>query len=151
MRSEAINTIFDYLHFTHHRVKEIYQALEKEEEKERVRMLLDYLHKHEETLEVVLESYRKNVPAEAESMPFAVEPCSGKIEALRVMGRLKERTVDEILFKALDVDECLIALYEKLASESKNTDVRAVYKDMADRMRREKKIMVRDVGLLRDL
>jgi hypothetical protein len=143
--------VFDHLEILHNSLIEVYSDLQKNEVKERTRMLLDYLQKHEESFERSLAYYKELSSKNVQNSLHLQETCNQAIHAIRQLKITGDWNDEEILIKALEVEDCFIAFYKQLSDKAGDKSDREIFVNMAERISMGKKILVRDVGLLRDL
>ena len=90
----------------------------------RVRMLLDYLSRHESHMARVLKRFEQDAnPKVLDTWFQYTVPFSAEAEKLKPHPNL---TMEEVIDRATRFDECLVELYKTLAMESDLSSVREV-------------------------
>ena len=117
---------------------------------ERVRMLLDYISRHENHLAEALEAYEdqarekvlntwfRNVPEKLADVPG--EPPLNP-----------DSSADEVIAWALKMDNTIIELYQSMGAEAEIADVKKVVNALLDMENREKLKMVRSALRIDDI
>lgn len=151
MKLEETENIFDQLQKLHISLGTFFKESGKNELNERIQLLLNYLGAHEENFKLAIQSYREFVPKSVKVALLRNETCGHIIEKLKELKESGKWNVDDILLQSLELDDCLIKFYQQLSQKTEIKSIREIFTNMADRICMEKKIMVRDVGLLHDL
>lgn len=151
MSLEQSYAVFDRLEILHNSLIEVYSDLQKNEVNERTRMLLDYLQKQEESFKHSLAYYKELSSKNVQNSLHFQETCNKAIDAVRQLKVNGDWNDEEILIKALEVEDCFIAFYKQLSDKAGDKSDREIFANIAERISMGKKILVRDVSLLRDL
>lgn len=127
---KQIRDIFSISRGFHDQLSLFYERLRDRTQRKRVRLLLDYLSRHETNLNrclgqfadhtssAVLDTWVQYVP-DAEPFPH--------LETLRVAA---DMSTDDVVALALRLDDALIQFYEQLRDEAGSAEVREVFESM---------------------
>ena len=101
-----------------------FHALNDTEQQERVRMLLDYLSRHESHMARVLKKFEQDASPKVLDTWFQYTvPFDPEAEKLPPHPNL---SMEEVIDRATRFDECLVDLYKTLALESGLNDIKEV-------------------------
>jgi hypothetical protein len=119
MRS-CCKQVKDFLEFGKHlhgEIKRFYEEANEGTKPERVRMLLDYLSRHEQHLEESLARFEKGARSGILNAWLEYPP-DLDVEAVMARHKLAEvQTSDDLIAVALDFDETLVALYREVSAK----------------------------------
>ena len=128
----------------HRQIGEYYHQLSDQAEKQRIKMLLDYLGRHEEHLANSLADYEQNASAAVLDTWFQSKHKLNVCEILKDVKIAPEMSVDDVIELGLKLDECLITIYRDLAEDAQSEDVRTVFQNLLDMEEEEKRQLVRN-------
>ena len=153
MSFETTKDVLDHVREFHHRLSEFYGGLSGNTGKERVKMLLDYLNRHEKHLEESLARYEEEVSEKILNARFQYPPprellniCKGAV----ISGK-EDLSLDGVIGIALNLDDCLIDLYKEMIKSSDLEEVKEVFNNLLEMEKREKLDLVRNALELKDL
>lgn len=135
----------------HGKLKELYEALNEQAQLERVKMLLDFLSRHEEHLEESLARFEKDT---RHGILQAWLEYSPNLDVDAVMGShsLRENpSTDEIIQLALDFDDTLVNLYREVSEKVNDSKVKAVFQNLLQLEEKEKVQVARAAMMLWDM
>ncbi len=114
----------------HRRASTFYQQLADKAEGTRVKMLLDYLVRHEAHLERALANYKDEIKSKALDAwyQYAQEQCL--MQPFDVSQYPKEMTVEDIMKIGLDIDRCLVASYKGMVEAATTPEVREIFESL---------------------
>ena len=151
MRFQQTKDILDYARHFHKLIRQFYQRTSEAVDKNRLKLLLNYLAEHERYLEKSIAEYESTMPEKALKTWFPLSPCSEKIDNLSSLLDAQEPSVDEIVALAIYLDDCLIETYRQLAESAETNTVKDVFRNLLELEKREKYKMVRDTERMKDL
>ena len=128
----------------HRQIGEYYQQLSDQAEKQRIKMLLDYLSRHEEQLADSLADYEQSASTAVMDTWFQSKHKLNFCETLKDVEVKPEMSVDDVIDLGLKLDECLITMYRDLAENAQCEDVRTVFQNLLDMEEEEKRQLVRN-------
>ena len=106
----------------HRRASMFYQELSDQTEAGKVKMLLDYLVRHEAHLDRALSDYTQDVRIKALNawyqQPFDISQYP------------EELTVDDVMNIGLNIDSCLLASYKGMAEAATSSEVREIFENL---------------------
>ncbi|MDX2479807.1 MAG: hypothetical protein QNK24_05675 [Desulfuromusa sp.] len=122
--------IIDSARAFHQRASAFYQQLADKAEGARVKMLLDYLIRHEAHLDRALSDYTEEIRSKALNAwyQYAQEQCL--LQPFDTSQYSKEMTVEEVMEIGLNIDRCLVASYKGMAETATSPKVREIFKDL---------------------
>jgi hypothetical protein len=144
--------ITEWLRKMHRHLSQFYDQRRKVADKERVRLLLDYLSRHEQTLEkaladvqsesgeVVLGTYFQYVPDELDDLTVD----HGQLQN-------PDMTVDDVLRIVIRKDEALTRLYGRLAQSAPAASVKNMFVRLQEKLERDRASMVQNATQLKDI
>ena len=144
--------ITEWLRKTHRRLSRFYDQHRKVADKERVRLLLDYLSRHEQTLEKaladledearqqILDTYFQYLPEEFDELRF---------DDLHLLE--SDMTVDDVIRIVTRNDEALTRLYDRLAQTAAIPSVKDMFVRLRDQLEEERTRLVENAMHLKDI
>lgn len=151
MTNATVRDILDLARDIHHRLSEYFQQLADTEERERIRMLLQYLQRHEEGME--------NYVNECESLVFdrVLETWYPYVPETNIQNEIQNAdlsptsSLSEIISAAVRLDNCLVNLYRRMADTATSEDVKHLFEELLRLEEKEEFRVVRDTFELADL
>jgi rubrerythrin len=114
----------------HQRASTFYQQLNDKTEGARVKMLLDYLVRHEAHLDRALSDYTQEIKTKALDSwyQYAQEHCL--LEPFDVSKYPVNITAEQVIEIGLNIDCCLIASYKGMAEAATSAEVREIFESL---------------------
>ncbi len=114
----------------HQRASRFYEELKDKSEGTRVKMLLDYLVRHEAHLEKALANYSEEVRTKALDAwyQYAQEHCL--LQPFDVSQYPANMTTEDVMKIGLNIDSCLIASYKGMAEAATIPEVREIFENL---------------------
>ena len=114
----------------HRRASTFYQQLADKAEGARVKMLLDYLVRHEAHLEQALAGFKDEIKSRALNAwyQYAQEQCL--LQPFDVSQYPKNMTVKEVMEIGLNIDRCLVASYKGMAETATTPECREIFNNL---------------------
>jgi len=119
--------IIDRARLFHQHISELYERLEKVDQKEHVKMLLDYMSRHEKHLAECLEEYEEEMSEKILDTWYKYTPNNKSCEHLENYELKSDMTIDDLVSLAIHLDECLVKLYRDVAENAESDEVRALF------------------------
>ena len=141
----------DYVRSFHHSLSEFYSNLKNDTQKEKVKMILDYLSEHECKMESTLFEFRESVSKKVSKTWFSFIESNQSWKCLENIQFKGEMSIDEIVEKAVELDECLISLYKHLSDYSSVAEVKSFFESMSDMESHEMRKIIRSIQRLEDI
>ena len=128
----------------HRDLRAFYDRKSKEARSPEVETLLQYLSRHEGSLANIIEAYEVDAPPEILDAWFKVAP---ELRAVRQPADLEfgpDATVDEVLDKALEMDQSLTTVYRMLLRQAVPERLREVLEGLVEEQEREEKRLMKN-------
>lgn len=151
MRYETTRDLLQQASELHAGLSRYYQRLAGESEREKVRLLLDYLARHEARLADVVTRVGTESAEVVRNAWFGFELDSEFIRCIPPARPVVDMSVDEIVALAIQLDDCIADLYQLIAIRSELPEVKEVFASLVTLERAEKMRMVRQAMRLDDL
>ncbi len=135
---KQVREFVDFGKHLHGKLKALFDELNEHAQLERVKMLLDFLSRHEEHMEESLARFEK------ESRHGILEAWleySPGLDVNKVMCKLhlsENPSSDEIIQLALDFDDTLVNLYKEVVENANDSKVKEVFKNLLQLEEKEK-------------
>jgi len=126
MEYERTRDIIEHARAFHGRLEELYQGLAEKAEKQRVKMLLDHLSRHERRLREVLSRYEQHAAREMLDTWFQYVPEEETLQRFAAVDWTDDMSIDQIIENALRLDQYLLDLFRESANRALGDDIRDV-------------------------
>ncbi len=153
MAFETTKDVIDHARDFHRQVSEFYDRLSVNTQKQRVKMLLEYMSRHESRLEKGLAEYEHEVSQKILNTWFQYPPPKDTIAIgidLSIEGK-EDLSVDEVIELALKIDDCLVGLYKSMVECSEFDEVKEVFNNLLEMEKHEETKFVKDALRLKEL
>lgn len=130
MRFGTIQDVVDFARKLHSALSDQYAELEQLSSSERARLMLDYLNRHEQNLAQAMGKYEGDMKQGIAALWLQDVPELQSDELVEKVRGVDLGNVDNIIAVALDVDEYLIKLYQRMADEVDSDAGRDVFKSL---------------------
>ncbi|MEZ0122578.1 MAG: hypothetical protein AB9Q22_14075 [Candidatus Reddybacter sp.] len=130
MRFATIQDVVDFARKLHTALSEQYAELEQLSSSERARLMLDHLNRHEQNLAQAMNKYEGDMAKGIAALWLQDVPELQSDELVDKVRGVDLGDVDNIIAVALDVDEYLIKLYQRMADEVDSDEGRAVFNSL---------------------
>ena len=151
MRFETVKDVLDHAQELHEGLAAYYRRLAGDARGERVRLLLDYLARHEANMAQALGRYGDETAAKIRDTWFRNAPDDAVLACIPPAGPVAGMTLDEIVGVAIQLDDCITDLYLAAARNAELPEAREAFRNLVDAERQEKQRMVRQALGLADL
>lgn len=144
--------VVDHTRDFHHQLSNFYEKLKGESERERVKMLLDYLSRHEKHLEETLAQYEDDVSEKIldawfqyipEEQDQDISPDKLHVES--------DMSVEDIIRMAMRLDDYLIKLYEGMVERANFPQVREAFLNILEMEKQEQHQVSKNVLSMTDI
>lgn len=122
--------IIDSARAFHQRASTFYQQLNDKTEGARVKMLLDYLVRHEAHLERVLADYTQEIRTKALNAWYQYAQDHCLLQPFDVSQYPVNMTAEQVMEIGLNIDSCLIASYKGMAEAATSAEVREIFENL---------------------
>jgi rubrerythrin len=153
MAFETTKDVLDHAREFHTQLSDFYTLLSRLSEKQRVKLLLDYMSEHEKYLEETLTRYEEEVSKKILNTLFQYPPPKELLETCREVSinRTDELSVDDVIEIAVKLNQCLIDLYKEMIKNSETDLIREVFTNLMEMEKRQELELVRDAQEWKDL
>lgn len=142
MAFEQVRDVIDRARRFHHEIAEFYRQLEDHTDKEKVKMILQYLERHELILEGKLKEFEDDAGANILDTWFKYAPNE---EIQRIIAQLEvqdDMSPAEVVQMALKLDDAMLSLYRQAADHAAVEEVRDVFNNLFEEGRKSRDKMV---------
>lgn len=132
----------------HAQLSDFYAQMGRAAGREKIKMLLTYMSRHESNLAECLGRYEKDAARRVLDtwFRFASSPPTCKcFEDLRIS---PDASVEDVVRMALNIDQCLIDLYKEMAERAVSQEVRDLFQSLLNMEEKEGAAMVRNALIL---
>ena len=153
MAFETARDILDHARDFHNQLGTFYRSLSNQSEKQRVKMLLDYMSQQEGHLEDTLARYKEHVSEKMLNTWFQYPPPKEILSICKEVS-LDEKmdlSVDDVIALVVKLDQCLIDLFQDAVEKAKTDALRDVFKNLVEMEKRYKLELIRDAQEWKDL
>ncbi|MBK7979064.1 MAG: hypothetical protein IPK06_03440 [Ignavibacteriae bacterium] len=127
---ETTKDILEHSRKFHQIIADYYKKLSQKEDKERIKLLLNYLEDREVEIEKTLTEIENSTSSNILNSWFPRSQCKSKLDVLSTLIDEQKVTIDEIIDLFVHLDNCLIDLYTKLVENAENIDVQEFFKSL---------------------
>ena len=151
MPYKTTRDILDRAKAFHTNISKHYHTLSAAVEKEKVKILLGYLSRHEKNLAKSLEEYEEEASREILENWFKFTPENSINDFFRDLEVTPSMSVDDVISLALSFDNRLVDLYREAARISPSEEVREVFNNLLEMEKEEELILMRDALEIKEL
>ncbi len=148
---EQVKDVLDYSKQLHAQIRQYYDALSEQSVQRRVKMLLDYLSRHEKNMEQSLDVYEQEAKGSVLDVWLQYAPSTDIEGVLKRCVIKPSMSVDEVIKIALEFDDALVELYKEVVREVDDDRVKAAFKNLIEMENQEKFTLVRSAIQLDDM
>jgi rubrerythrin len=135
----------------HRRLEEFYGQLAKQEDRERVRMLLDYMSRHEQGFERMLADYGKGKARSLLDTWMQFEPDDRALKVPEPRTLRPDMSVDEVMEVALGLDDELVRFYSQAIDLTQDSEIRDLFEGLAQQAEDEKSRIKLNATMIKDM
>lgn len=148
---EQVKDVLDYGIQIHTRLRDVYDRLQQQSEQTRVKMVLEYLSRHERNREYAMQRFEEDARKNLLNVWLQYAPSSNIEQLLSQCDTGADMSVDDVIKLAMCFDDALIALYQETAREIDEPRVQDVFLNLAEMEIREKQRFIRDAEWVQDI
>jgi len=143
MPSEQAKDVLKHCQAFHRKVSEYYQQLKDQVASERVKMLLEYLSRHEKHLAKTLGRYEKEASSKLLQtwLQFVDEHILKIFDEVEVK---PDMTVEDVIKVGLQFDDALLKCFRNVVDNAETEEVRAAFQNLIEMEEQEKHQLVRN-------
>ena len=143
MPYKKTHDILDCAKAFHRQISELYHNLSAEAEKEKVKMLLDYLSRHEKNLAKKIEGCEEDASRKILKNCFKLMPNVSVANCFEDMEVTPSMSVDDVIRLALSFDDWLVDLFTEAARNSQSEELRDVFNSLLVSEKEEEIVLLR--------
>lgn len=144
MRFKQIKEIIEHARSFHRLIADYYHQLGEQTERERMKMLLQYLEQHERTAEKALADYETDASQKMLKSWSKYSACEDKLSTLKNMLSDSATSPEDVIRMAIGLDECLLSMYRELVDTGNDPDVTEALENLLALESSELRILARD-------
>ena len=129
----------------HEQLAAYYERLSHEVDREEVRIILEYVSRHETYLGHCFEDYEKHAPKAVAEHWFKWIPDTRFSALMEAEAIPHDAEVDDVIRMARRFDDCLIQLYQELVEMSPPGQLRDALGKLLEMEQQQEKLMVRNL------
>ena len=129
----------------HQNLAAYYEQVSHDVDREDVRIILDYMSRHEEYLGHCFEDYEKHAPKAVAEHWFKWVPDTNFAKIMEQASIPHDATVEDVIRLARHFDDCLIQLYQQLVEMSPPGLLRDALGKLLEMEQQQEKLMVRNL------
>lgn len=150
MSQERVLDIIDHVRNFYSQLSKYYDELGVVADRERVKILLDYLSAFEKRHEQALAEYEHIAPHDVVDTWFKCGVDKAINECLEPSKLTSDMDIDTVLREALRLDQCLSDLYQEVIDRAQTDRIREVFTNLLESNKKDMRDLVRDCGHLHD-
>lgn len=148
---EQVKDVIEYSQEIHIKLADFYDQLSEKHQLSHIKMLLDYLQRHERNLADSLSQYEKDAAQQMMNTWLQYAPTTNVKDKIKYFPIHSDMTLQEVIDIALDLDNALVELYRDVKEHVEIPELKELFQNLIDMEDHEKKRMVRDALMLTDL
>jgi hypothetical protein len=151
MRIETTKDILKHFQKFHKLIADYYHDLSQKADKERVKLLLNYLEEREIQIEKTLNGLENSISSNVLNSWFTHSNCKEKLENLSNLLSGDLPSVNQVIDQFLYMDNCLIDLYSKLVESAENVEVQEFFDNLSELEKNHKKKILLNASQYEDI
>ena len=151
MAVEQARSIIEHMRNFHKRVSLYYHRLADSTQKQRVKLLLDYMSEHEQRLANCIRDYEETASTSILNTWFQTASNTDAGKSLQDIELGPNQSVDDIIYLGIQVSECVLVVYRNLADQAEPESVQQVFANLLRMEENAQKQFTRDAGRLADI
>ncbi len=151
MRYKTVKDVVEHSRKLHHDIREFYHKLAEQTAQARVKMLLEYLERHETQLEDMLKKFENDKSQKIWDEWYQYAPEDKLQDLLEDVKVSPDMGVDDVVLMALKLDDYFIGLYKDMVQNAASADVKAVFESLVKLEEKEKIRTVRTALEMNDM
>ena len=137
MAFSRVRDILDRARVFHEQLSGFYANMEKTADREKSRILLNYMSRHEQNMVECLARYEKEAANRVLDTWFKFPPEMKECRCFECVDLKPSMSLDDIIDVALKVDQCLLKLYSETAEKSNSQEVRDLFRKLLELEQKE--------------
>ena len=142
---DSVEDILEHARSFHRNLGTAFDRLEHNTGSEKLRLMLDYLAKHESSLARSLKEFQKGSSETRLHQYFVHGPPAELMRELSEIDVAAQDSVEDIQEKLLKLDNALIEIYSQLAEKARTPEIADIFQALHETATRERNNFVRGV------
>lgn len=151
MASQTVRDIITHIRSLHQQLGSLYQSMGDAAARERVKLLLYYVSRHERNLEAALGQYQQQATRAVLDTWYKTAPGEPLVDMLDPVRITADMQTDEVVKTVLAADQHLVNQFRRLAENAASEEVRDLFQKLIAIEEREEHLLVRDAAELEDV
>jgi hypothetical protein len=148
---EQVKDVLDYGMELHTQLSSLYHSIGEQSDQARVKMVLDYLSRHERNRGQAMERFEQDPHSNSLDVWLQYAPSLDIERMLADCAVRPDMSVDDVMKIAMTFDNALIEIYKEAAREAEDTNARAIFENLVEMEEKEKQRFIRDAEWMQDL
>lgn len=149
--AETVREIIDRIRRIHHQLSWFCETVGDATEKERMRMLLRYISRHEQNLDGALAKYQDGASRAVLNTWFKTTPGPPLGSCVEQVNITADLDADEVIRVVLACDKCLVESFRRFAESAVADEVRDFFQQLIGMEERAEHRLLRDALELEDV
>ncbi len=135
---QTAKDVIEQTKFFHRKLADFYDNLSDNVDKERVKILLDYMSRHHENLAAILDEYESGISERILDTWFMFVNKKCDLSPFFSASLNPDMTAQQVIELAVDFDQCLLDTYEGILQNEISDEVRDVFQGLLEMEKNEK-------------
>jgi hypothetical protein len=149
--AETVRDVLNRARTFHGKLCDLYGRMSDIAEKERVKLVLNYMSRHEHYMDECLSAFEKGANKQVLETWYKYTSPKSTVAALEGIELRTDMTVEDVLKVAMRLDECLVDLYRGMAEGAPSAELRSLFQELLELENMEQRQLVRDAVEMEDL
>lgn len=151
MATEQTRNILDHTRDFHQRISQYFHHLADSTQRQRVKLLLDYMSEHERRLADCVRDYEEAASASIMNTWIQSSSCTDAAKLLDDFQLKPDQPIEDVIELGLRISECALEVYRHLADRAEPESVRQVFLNLLALELESQKQFAQNAGRLADL
>lgn len=148
---EQTKYVFHLAQNIHSHLSKIYHTVGNSTDRERLKLLLEYMSSQEKIIKSCIEEYENSLSRKVLNTWFKYVPKDIQIDYSKILSVNSSTDIDDIITLALDIDDKLISMYSEMAEHSDCESVKDAFSNLVQLEQQNKKNLVRSYMRFEDI
>ncbi len=144
MAYKKTRDVLDKMRLFHKQLSEFYAQMSERANRQKVKLLLDYMSRHETRLEGCLARYEDSAAKRVLDTWFQFVPPIAKREFFQDMELAPDMSVEDVIRTTIQFDNCLAEFCMQMSETAMSEEVRELFSCLLSMEKREERQAVRD-------
>ena len=135
----------------HTNISKHYESLSNAAEKEKVKLLLDFLSRHEKNLAKGIDEFEEDSSREIMENWFKFAPEISTAECVEDMKISPSMSIDDVIYLAICYDDRLVDFYREAARVSPSEEIRELFNNLLEMEKEEEIVLIRNALEMKEL